>query len=74
MTGYYNTFVVKIWCDEAVANTRGYIQHVSSQERVYFVNLEDVMDFMHSRLSPPPNGSGAQDRWSVLTEEFGDAG
>ena len=74
MTGYYSTFVVKIWCDEAEAKTRGYVQHVSSQERVYFVELEEVLDFIRNHLLPPPNGSGEQYRWPMLTEDIGDAG
>ena len=74
MTGYYNTFVVKIWRDENEEAMRGNIQHVSSQERIYFKNLEDMMDFIRSHLTPPPDGTTMRDGWALLTEDFGDAG
>lgn len=74
MAGYYNTFVVKIWCDEARGKMRGYVQHVSSQERIYFVNLEDMMNFVQSHLTPPLNGTGVPDRYALLAEDFKDAG
>ena len=74
MTGYYNTFVVKIWRDENEEAMRGNIQHVSSQERIYFKNLEDMMDFIRSHLNPPLDGSTVQARWALITEDFGDAG
>ena len=74
MTGYYNTFVVKIWRDENEEAIRGNIQHVSSQERIYFKNLEDMMDFIRSYLTPPHDGSNVRERWELLTEDVVDAG
>ena len=75
MTGYYNTFVVKIWCNKAQGTIRGYIQHASSQERIYFLNLEDMMHFIQSHIDTPPNDSVLQDktesRQALLTEDFG---
>jgi hypothetical protein len=76
MTGYYNTFVVKIWCEEAGGTIRGYIQHVSSQEHIHFLNLEDMTNFILSHLEPPPGESGTPDKtqgsWALLVEDFGD--
>ena len=78
MTGYYNTFVVKIWCDEAEGTIRGHIQHVSSQERIYFLNLDDMTKFMLSHLEPPSGESGVSDetqgRWALIAEDNGDVG
>lgn len=78
MTGYYNTFVVKIWCDESGGTIRGYIQHVSSQERIYFLNLEDMNSFILKHLEPPTNESGTTDKklgsWAFMVEDFGDVG
>jgi len=78
MTGYYNTFVVRIWCDKAEETTRGHIQHVSSQDRIHFLNLEDMTDFILSHLKPPSIESGisdeAQEKWVLLTEDYGDVG
>ena len=76
MTGYYNTFVVKIWRDEAEGTFRGYIQHVRSQERIYFLNLEDMNNFIKKHLQPPPGVSIAQDetqgKRAKVAEDFGD--
>jgi len=56
-TGYYNTFVVKIWCDRRTI--RGHIQHVSSQEHIYFLDLDDMANFIRTHLRPP---------WETVTE------
>ena len=76
ITGYYNTFVVKIWCDEG--KMRGHIQHVSTQEQVYFLSLENMTDFIVSRLNPPPNDSVTQDKaqsgLTLVGEDFRDFG
>jgi len=60
VTGYYNTFVVKIWCDEG--KMRGHIQHVSTQEHTYFLSLANMTSFIASHLGPPPNDSVMQDK------------
>ena len=49
--GYYSTFVVKIWCDRR--KIRGHIQHVSSQEQIYFLDLDDMANFIRTHLGPP---------------------
>ena len=51
--GYYNTFVVRIWCDEAGELNKGYVQHIYSQEQRYFIDMEDLKDFIFTHLSPP---------------------
>ncbi len=77
-TGYYNTFVVKIWCDEDEGIMRGYVQHVSSQEQTYFLSLENMTDFIVSHLGPPANDSVIQDEVQCglpfLAEGIGDIG
>ncbi len=77
-TGYYNTFVVKIWCDEAERMMRGHVQHVSTQEHTYFLNLEHMTSFVISHLAPPPNDSATQDEAqgeaALLAENFGGIG
>ena len=75
--GYYNTFVVKIWRDEAEGTMRGYIQHVSTQEYAHFLSLENMTDFIVSHLGPPLRDSIAQGRTqddiSLLIESIGDS-
>jgi len=53
--GHYNSFVVKIWTNEAEGTFRGYIQHVSTQEGKYFLNLDKMADFIMSHLGPQAN-------------------
>jgi hypothetical protein len=77
MTGYYNTFVVKIWCNEKDDALRGYIQHVRSQERVYFMDMKDMADFMQNHLDSPFSDIMEEDnteRWAMVPDDFGEAG
>lgn len=67
-TGYYNSFVVKIWRDKGAM--RGHIQHVSSQEHIYFLNLDDMADFIRSHLGPPRE-SVIEHQATVLVDDFG---
>ena len=66
--GYYNTFVVKIWCHASGEMTRGHIQHVSSQELIHFLNLETMTDFIKDHLAPEGAPSGV----GVVYEERGE--
>ena len=52
-TGYYNTFVVKIWSDEIIM--RGSIEHIGTQENARFLSLEKMSDFILSHLCTPAN-------------------
>jgi len=52
--GQYNSFIVKIWTNEATAKFRGYIQHVGSQDATYFITTEKMVEFIMSHLSPSP--------------------
>ena len=51
--GYYNTFVVKIWCDNCGQMVRGRVQHVHSQEVMHFLNMGSITDFMQNHLQTP---------------------
>ena len=59
--GYYNTFVVKIWCNDYGEMIRGYVQHVSSQEQSYFLNNESMNDFIMGHLAPPSDDTPTTD-------------
>ena len=74
--GYYNSFVVKIWTENGRNLTRGYIQHVGTQESVCFADWEKVLDFISKHLSWQidhgvsegveqllPNAQGDQSNW-----------
>lgn len=55
--GYYNSFVLKIWTDEQERKVRGHILHVSSQEGVYFLNVDKMVDFIMAHLQPPSDSA-----------------
>ena len=54
--GYYNSFVVKIWTEDGQNLARGYIQHVGTQESIYFADWERMTNFMLSHLNWHING------------------
>ena len=62
-TGYYSSFVVKIWVNEGndAGMLRGQIHHVGTQESAHFLNFDKMMEFIMSHLNPPSSGSGAAD-------------
>ena len=76
--GYYNTFVVKIWCSDYGEMVRGHVQHVSSQEHAYFSSLENMTGFVVSHLGSGSSNLSAKDkrrsRLSLLAENLGEMG
>jgi hypothetical protein len=59
LTGYYNTFVVRIWQEEPGGVLRGYLRHTATQEEVYFTSIEEMKTFVLKYLGQPadsPNG------------------
>jgi len=53
--GYYSSFVVKIWADDDGKMGRGYVQHVSTEESIHFLTLDQMVAFVKNHLNPPPN-------------------
>jgi hypothetical protein len=51
-------FLVRFSRDQG-APWRGYVEHVSSKQRVYFSELSDLNDFLRLRLADAPS-AGAQ--------------
>lgn len=45
---YYNSFVVKVWTDDRKNLLRGYIQHVATEDDVYFLKWDKMVDFLMS--------------------------
>jgi len=46
-------FVVRLWhegSERRAADWRGYVEHVTSKQRMYFSDLADLNDFLHFRL------------------------
>jgi hypothetical protein len=53
-------FIVRMWAESSQTVTtqwRGSVEHVPSGERLYFVSLRDLTDFVTWRLNrnPPPS-------------------
>ena len=72
--GYYNSFVVKIWTEDGQDLTRGYIQHVGTQESIYFADWEKMADFMLSHLSWHINGDiGDEDKQPLTNPRGGES-
>ena len=76
--GYYNTFVVKIWCDDHGEMVSGHVQHVSSQEHAYFSSLENMTGFVASHLGSTLSNFTVRDkrrsRLSILAKGLGEVG
>jgi hypothetical protein len=53
--GYYSSFVVKIWVNDDQSISRGYIQHVGTQESVHFLTIDKIATFIMNHLHPPPD-------------------
>lgn len=48
--GHYDSFIVKVWVDDADEIIRGYIQHVSTQETMHFYDLNKMNEFILSHI------------------------
>jgi len=48
--GFYTSFVVKIWVDDDGRMKRGCIQHVGTQESMYFLTMDRMHAFMMQHL------------------------
>jgi len=48
--GYYNSFVIRIWTEKSSTSFRGCIQHTSSQERIYFTDLNSMNEFILANI------------------------
>ena len=70
--GYYNSFVVKIWTEDDQNLARGYIQHVGTQESIYFADWEKMAHFMLSHLSWHINGDVGDETRQPLANPRGD--
>jgi hypothetical protein len=49
--GHYDSFVVRVWVDDMEDITRGYIQHVSTQETMHFHDLDKINEFILSHIN-----------------------
>jgi hypothetical protein len=48
--GHYDSFVVRVWVDDTEDITRGYIQHVGTQETMHFYDLNKINEFILSHI------------------------
>lgn len=73
-SGYYSTFIVKIWCDGQA--TRGHIRHVGTSAQMNFLHLADINQFIEQHLAFPSHDSLTDDnatgRSVVTNNKYGD--
>ena len=65
--GYYNSFVVKIWTENGQNLTRGYVQHVGTQEGTYFADWEKMASFIRDHLNWHINGNTNEEAEPLAT-------
>lgn len=49
-------FIVRLWQEQEKTLSgewRGFVEHVPSQQRIYFVSLNDLTDFIRLRIGNP---------------------
>lgn len=64
--GHYNSFIVRVWTDEADGTVRGHIQHVGTQEETYFANLDKMVVFIEGHLSLSPASLSETDSMEAI--------
>jgi hypothetical protein len=64
--GHYSSFVVRVWVDENEMLSKGYVQHVGTQETVHFASLDKMTEFIMNHLSPSQNLLAAIEEESKL--------
>jgi hypothetical protein len=53
--GYYSSFVVRIWISDGPKIIRGQVQHVDTDESMYFLEPDAMLSFMFNHLDPAKN-------------------
>jgi hypothetical protein len=66
--GYYRTFIVKIWCDDTGELNRGYVWNAGTNNKKYFMNIEDLTGFMLSNLTSATDSLSTGNHGSVKHE------
>ena len=61
--GHYNSFLVKLWTEDEENLLRGYIQHVGTEEDIYFLTWEKMVDFILDHSKWNINNRIYQDEW-----------
>ncbi len=72
--GHYNSFVIKVWTEEGENNIRGYIQHVGTEEAIYFLNWEKAINFIQSHLNWQINHQTIEGGDYAVTKQQRDTG
>lgn len=71
--GHYSSFVVRIWVDENEMLSKGYVQHVGTQETVHFASLDKMAEFIINHLSPSQNFLAALEEEPRLNHSLQDS-
>ena len=49
--GNYNSFLVRVWTEDGENLLRGYVQHVGTEEDMYFLKCEKMVDFVLTHIN-----------------------
>lgn len=69
MKRIHHTFIVRIWTEPTTSvqlpQWRGMVEHAATRQRLYFTSMNDMNDFVNSRLEsapePPDNPTKTSD-------------
>ncbi len=48
--GHYNSFLLRVWTDQHGDEIKGSVQHVGTQEIIYFTSWDKMVDFIVNHL------------------------
>ena len=54
--GHYSSFVVEFWVNDDGVTWRGHVQHVATQEGIYFLDFNKMVNYMCYILKLFQNG------------------
>ena len=68
--GHYNSFLLRVWTGEHNDEVRGSVQHVGTQESIYFTSWGKMVDFVNNHLNwgINPEGHESEDLISIDSE------
>jgi hypothetical protein len=69
--GHYNSFLIRIWAGQE-DSIRGYVQHVGTQEGIYFTDWEKMTGFISNHLSWHINQDSNDEGGQLLLHKWGE--
>ena len=70
--GHYNSFLIRVWTDQEDSEIRGYVQHVGTQEGIYFTDWEKMVGFVSNHLNWHINQESNKEEGQLLLNIWGE--